>query len=111
MYLDFNEEFLGGDEPTEDQIIELLRSFGQIYVPKGEDEQEAYQHAIRGKCMACGRDLEGDTIVLIDARGVLGVWDSAECCSNMHALSFLREVEEAVVTRIEERENEDPSEG
>ncbi len=107
MYLDFTVEASQGFERSTNRLLNLLSQFGQIYVPDGEDEQDAYQHASRGKCMACGQPLAEDTIVLISGIGVVGLWDSPECCANMHALSFLREVEEAVVEAIEQRESED----
>jgi hypothetical protein len=67
------------------------------------DELDPYQHAINACCMACGQQLMDGTIILVDDRGVLGVWDRGECMADMHALTFLRRVEETVVDGIEKR--------
>jgi|tagenome__1003787_1003787.scaffolds.fasta_scaffold20362455_1 hypothetical protein len=71
------------------------------------DEMDPYQHAINAECMACGQSLKDETILLVDVRGLLGIWDSPDCMTNMHALTFIRGVEEAIVDSIDKRAEED----
>jgi hypothetical protein len=105
LYLEFKNESVLNGIPDELDVAEILKAVGSIWCPEGQDEMDAYQHAIRGRCMACGKTLEENTVALIGGRGVLGLWHSLECMADMHAISFLREVEEMVVARIEERED------
>jgi hypothetical protein len=81
---------------------------GQIWIPdEGDDEMDPYQHAKNAECMACGQQLKDETLILVDIRGLLGIWDSPDCMANMHAITFLRKVEETVVAAIDERAEED----
>jgi hypothetical protein len=45
------------------------------------------------------------TIVLIDARGIVGIWCSGTCMRDMHAMTFLRQVEESLLEDIDSRIN------
>ena len=77
----------------------------QIHLPEEGDweTEQPYEHLRRGRCMACGGKLEEQTVLLMDGSGVLGMWDMPQCLADIHAISFLREVEGAIVSRVEAR--------
>ena len=102
-YYDLNQEAYSENEKIATVIYNMITDLeGMIYLPnEGDDEMEPYQHAIRGKCMACGSVLGEQTILLADGRGLLGIWDTPECMANIHAVSFLRRVEESLVDAID----------
>jgi hypothetical protein len=101
-YIGLNEEKYDA-APTDEIVSEVIAALGyQLWVPEGaSDEMDPFQHAHNAECMACGTPLGEDTIIMVDGRGILGIWHQPECMSNMHALSFLRRVEDSVVEAID----------
>jgi hypothetical protein len=88
-------------------ILGVLFSYEyKVWAPDGMEQIEAYEHQRRGKCMACGRPLGEDTIIVVTSDGIIGLWDGGDCLSDMQALTFLRHVEEGVVESLQERGQE-----
>lgn len=63
-----------------------------IFAPDGTDEHDAYEHMRRGNCMLCGEKLGEDTVIIVDAQGILGLWCSGTCLVDTHAISWLEDM-------------------
>lgn len=63
-----------------------------IFAPDGTDEHDAYEHMRRGRCMLCGEKLGEDTVVIVDAQGILGLWCTGVCLVDTHAISWLEQM-------------------
>lgn len=82
-------------------IVELMEMFDwQIFCPEGDDELDHYEHMRRGGCMLCGEPLGEDTIVTIDAQGILGLFCGADCIQDIHIIPYLNEQIEAKIERL-----------
>lgn len=53
--------------------------------------------------MTCHLPLGPHTLLIVDGRGILGIWCSGLCLRDMHAMTFLRQVEESLLEGIDER--------
>lgn len=85
-------------------ILDVLdRHDYKIYVHDGEDEHDAYQHAVRGRCMTCGNELEEETLLMVSGDGILGLWCSGRCISDMHAITFLTVTMDNIIEAVNER--------
>lgn len=101
--MDIDPNVLGNVPGNILEVLLLLE--GHVHLPD-EDEWEAeqpYENLRRGKCMTCGNVLGAGTVMMVNSEGILGLWDRPECLADIHAISFLREVEGAIVQRIEDR--------
>jgi hypothetical protein len=72
------------------QVLMLHR--WSIFAPDGTDEHDAYEHMRRGRCMLCGEKLGEDTVIIVDAQGILGLWCSGTCLVDTHAISWLEDM-------------------
>jgi hypothetical protein len=91
-------------------MLEILDQYKYVIHVPMEEEWEAeqpYEHLRRGRCMTCGAVLGEDTVMMLNGQGVLGLWHLPECLADIHAISFLQQVEAGIVERIEERGVED----
>jgi hypothetical protein len=103
IHKDFNNEAYEKAAISE-ELYEVIGRYQGIYVPDGEsDELDSYERAARARCMTCGDKLEEATIIIIDSRGIMGIWCSGQCLQDIHAISFLRQVEDHVLEGIESR--------
>lgn len=53
--------------------------------------------------MTDGVPLGQHTVMIVDRRGILGIWCSGQCLKDMHAMGILRDFEEDVIDRIDGR--------
>ena len=98
-------ESLGGS------LIEMLEVYEyKIYCEDGYDEHDAYEHMRRGGCMLCGEPLGEDTLILVDEQGILGLWCSTTCLSDMHIIPWLEEMLTAKIARIDPNNKEEEGE-
>lgn len=75
-----------------------------VSCPDGTDEFEAYQHAVRMRCMTCGNPLGADTVIMEDDRGLIGLWCDGECVQDMHAVTILTAIMDALQVKMGEKE-------
>lgn len=94
---------------AKDRLIEaldapLLRILNdhewKIFCAPEHDEIDQYEHMRRGGCMLCGEKLGEDTIIIVDAQGVLGLFCSADCVQDVHIIPYLNEQLEEKLTRL-----------
>jgi hypothetical protein len=71
-----------------------------VFCAPGDDELDHYEHLRRGGCMLCGEPLGEDTIILVDAQGILGMFCGAECIQDMHIIPYLNEQIEGKLQRL-----------
>jgi hypothetical protein len=89
------------------QLMELLYVYDfEIFCPDGQDELDHYEHLRRGGCMLCGEQLGEDTIVMVDAQGILALFCGAECAQDMHVIPYLNELIEGKLARLMPSEEE-----
>jgi hypothetical protein len=81
-----------------DQLLEVYD--WTISCPDGQDELDHYEHLRRGGCMLCGEPLGEDTIVMVDAEGILALFCGAECAQDMHVIPYLDELIEGKLARL-----------
>ena len=79
----------------------------KVACPEGADEQDAYEHMRRGRCLLCGELLGEDTVVIVDAQGILGLFCESKCLIDTHAISFLEELLTEMVSKYDPNEVED----
>lgn len=73
-------------------LVQTLMAFNWgIFAPDGTDEHDAYEHMRRGRCMLCGDPLGEDSVLVVDAQGILGLWCSGGCLIDTHAISWLED--------------------
>lgn len=91
-----------------DQTVKniLIEHQWQIFCPDGQDELDHYEHLRRGGCMLCGERLGEDTIIMVDAQGILALFCGAECAQDMHVIPYLNELIEAKLARLMPQEEE-----
>lgn len=86
-------------------LVRLLRTYDwKIFCPDGQDELDHYEHLRRGGCMLCGELLGEDTIVMVDAQGILALFCGAECAQDMHIIPYLNELIEGKLDRLMPKE-------
>lgn len=82
----------------------LERFAWRVWLPdETPDEMEAYEHLKRGKCMACGRELGAETVLVVADAGIIAIWCNGQCMSDQLSVGFLQQVEAELVERIENR--------
>ncbi len=79
----------------------------EVYTPDGQDEMDAYQHVVRGRCMTCGGELKKHSVIVVAPPGILGIWCDGECMSAMQGISFMREIEDRTVAYLDEKGKSD----
>lgn len=82
-------------------VAEMMEVFDwSIFCPDGQDELDHYEHLRRGGCMLCGEPLGEDTIVTVDAQGILGLFCSADCIQDIHIIPYLNDQIEQKLERL-----------
>lgn len=89
-----------GDSLDEALVVLLDAYDWEIFCPDGYDETDHYEHMRRGRCMLCGDPLGEDTIIPVDAQGILGMFCGAECIQDMHIIPYLNEQIEDKLARV-----------
>lgn len=62
----------------------------EVYRADGDEHLQAYESIKRGRCMLCDNPLREDTIVVVGAEGILGLWCDGECLTDSQAIGFLQ---------------------
>jgi hypothetical protein len=89
-------------QSLERHLVEILSMYHwQIFCADDQVEKgDHYEHLRRGGCMLCGEPLGEDTIVFVDAQGILALFCGAECAQDMHVIPYLNELIEGKLARL-----------
>lgn len=53
--------------------------------------------------MLCGHKLGETTILMLDHRGILGIWCGGRCLQDIHAVSILQEIQDDITEAVDAR--------
>jgi hypothetical protein len=81
-----------GPEVSDAVLSVLADAEFSVFCPKGREEEDAYQHVVRGRCMLCGNDLREETVILVTSSGIVGVWCDGECMTDMNVIGWLSDL-------------------
>ena len=68
-----------------------------------EDANAMLEPARLGLCMTCGAELGPNIVVLINTKGICGVYCGGACCQDMAVLGWIQEQHDDVVDRVKFR--------
>lgn len=96
-YISMDEDAFAGSFPQ--PLYDACEAQGwRLWHPDdSNEEQEPYQHAIRGLCMFCADKLLEDSMMMVSSDGITGVWCSGTCLQHMIAVVFLEEVQSSIL--------------
>lgn len=95
------------DETWKDLSMHVQEAFSavQFWYPDEPEasEDEVYQRAIKGHCMTCDGTLGPLTMMVINQAGIVMIFCSGQCLSDMQVVGWLEEKYEYIVNTIKYR--------
>lgn len=93
---------LGDNVP--ESLKETIESIG-LFVPDElqGDEQQIYHRAVVGRCMTCEAELGETMMACINQAGVVMMFCSGACYSDMQVMGYLQEQHEDIVDKVKFR--------
>lgn len=79
----------------------------EIFHPDGTTATDQYEHMRRGRCALCGDLLGEDTVIIVDAQGILSIFCDMDCLVDGHAIAFLEGILSTMVEGIGQKEQEE----
>lgn len=85
------EDVLGDNVP--DAVKEVWSHFGGLTRPSGLDAntRKVYEKGEQGKCMLCHRPVGAEAVLKITAAGILEIYCSHVCSTDMIAMGWITE--------------------
>jgi hypothetical protein len=100
------------EEPSEDvdpdevpdvlnQVVDQLGVFVPDHATAAT--RPIYARMLNRQCMACGSELKANTILMVSALGVVGIFCGGTCENDWQVLGYLREQHDDLLEKIELR--------
>jgi hypothetical protein len=95
-----------GDEAPD--VVKTIVEVVEVYMPDtyehmGEAEQDLINRLQALECITCGKDPGETAEVLVASPGIVGIWCSGQCLTDMHVIGWLQETQGDISTSIEFR--------
>lgn len=102
------------DNPTDipDHLWSVIQHCGYVEPPEGAEHGPKFAELMsQARCIACGRELGEETMVVLNRNGVIAMFCAGACLQDSQIIGWVQEVHADLIQALEFRGSQSADEG